>query len=228
MSDTPEMSPLQKAKEDILAAAMPHVVFDGWTDAVLRAAARESDIDESIAREAFPRGAVDLALFYHGKLDCALMDAIANADLSGMKYSDKVAYAVKTRLKIADKEAVRRGVTLFSLPQNLGDGVKALWSTVDVIWRTLGDTSQDVNWYTKRATLSGVYSSTVLFWIGDDSEADQATWEFLDRRIADVMQIEKVKGRVKDTPVGKAMNAMTSWIKAPDPDHKSQYPGYGG
>ena len=228
MTETSEMTPLQKAKEDILAAAMPHVVFDGWTNIVLNAAAREAGVDADLAREAFPRGAIDLALFYHGKGDCALMQAISEADFTGMRFSEKVAYAVKTRLKLADKEAVRRGVTLFSLPLNLGDGIKATWSTVDIIWTSLGDTSYDVNWYTKRATLSGVYSSTVLYWIGDDSAGDQATWDFLDRRIAGVMQIEKVKGRIKDTPLGKVMNQATSWIKAPDPDHKSRYPGFGG
>ena len=61
---------------------------------------------------------------------------------------------------------MRRGMTLFSLPTHAADGAKALWQTCDLIWDTLGDTSDDVNWYTKRATLSGVYSSTLLYLAG--------------------------------------------------------------
>ena len=228
MSDQQEMSPLQKAREAILEAAILHVMFDGWTEPVLKLALNEAGIDPILGREAFPRGAIDLALFYHSKGDCAMMDAVSNADLSGMRYSEKVAFAVKTRLALADKELVRRGVTLFALPQNTGDGLTAMWGTVDAIWNVLGDISEDVNWYTKRATLSGVYSSTILFWIGDDSEGDQASWDFLDRRIENVMLFEKIKGKVKDTPIGQLMDAATSWIKAPDPDHKSKYPGYSG
>ncbi len=57
----------------------------------------------------------------------------------------------------------------------------------------LGDTSTDVNWYTKRATLSAVYASTVLFWLGDDSPNHSRDDDFIDRRIADVMQMEKMK-----------------------------------
>jgi ubiquinone biosynthesis protein COQ9 len=49
------------------------------------------------------------------------------------------------------------------------DGAKAIWGTADRIWTALGDTSDDLNWYTKRATLSAVYGSTVLYWLGDDS-----------------------------------------------------------
>jgi ubiquinone biosynthesis protein COQ9 len=65
-----------------------------------------------------------------------------------------------------------------------------------MIWRAIGDTSTDFNFYTKRGLLSGVLTSTMLFWFGDSSEDSAETWKFLDRRIADVMQIEKVKSAV--------------------------------
>ena len=76
-----------------------------------------------------------------------------------------------------------------------------IWGTADAIWQALGDTSDDVNWYTKRATLSAVYGATVLYWLGDESEGHAATWEFLDRRIENVMQFEMFKAKVRDNPV---------------------------
>jgi ubiquinone biosynthesis protein COQ9 len=68
-----------------------------------------------------------------------------------------------------------------------------LYRTVDRMWRAAGDTSTDFNFYTKRAILAGVYSSTLLRWFTDDSEDEKPTFEFLDRRIEDVMRFEKFK-----------------------------------
>ena len=44
-------------------------------------------------------------------------------------------------------------------------GMKLLYSTVDAMWRAAGDTSTDFNFYTKRAILSAVYSSTLMRWL---------------------------------------------------------------
>jgi ubiquinone biosynthesis protein COQ9 len=137
-----------------------------------------------------------------------------------MKFRDKVAFAVRQRLEaISDKEAARRGATLFALPIHAADGAKLIWGTADAIWTVLGDTSDDVNWYTKRATLSGVYSSTVLYWLGDTSPDHMATWAFLDRRIGDVMKIEEIKARARKNPALSRLMAGPNWlmsrIKAP-------------
>ena len=63
----------------------------------------------------------------------------------------------------------------------------------NAIWVAIGDTSTDYNFYTKRATLAGVFGAVLTFWFSDESEGFAETWSFLDRRIADVMQIEKIK-----------------------------------
>ena len=62
------------------------------------------------------------------------------------------------------------------------------------MWRLAGDTATDYNHYTKRLTLSAVYTSTLLAWLDDDSEGFADTAAFLDRRLDDVMRFEKWKG----------------------------------
>ena len=97
-----------------------------------------------------------------------------------MRFRDKVAHAVRLRLDaVTDKEAVRRGSALFALPHMAPIGSKLIWGTADAIWTALGDTSDDVNYYTKRATLSAVYGAVVLFWLGDDTDEGQATTDFI-------------------------------------------------
>lgn len=192
------------ARDRILDAALAHVPFDGWSEKTLRAALTDSGVADPVARAHFPRGGVDLALAYHARGDAAMTGALAAMDLSGLRFRDRIARAVRTRLELADRELVRRGTTLFSLPQNAPHGARAVWSTVDRIWTALGDASADFNWYTKRASLSAVYGSTVLYWLGDDSAGHEATWDFLDRRIEGVMQFEKMKASVTENQLGKA------------------------
>lgn len=197
-------------KERLLDAALIHVPFDGWSEATFAAAIRDAGLDRAVARAACPRGAVDLALAYHQRGDAQMLARLAETDLTALRYRDRVALAVRYRLEAAeDKELVRRGTTLFSLPLYAPDGARAIWNTCDKIWMALGDTSDDINWYTKRATLSGVYGATVLFWLGDDSLDHQATWAFLDRRIDDVMRFEKFKATVRDN------KALSSLLAAP-------------
>ena len=111
----------------------------------------------------------------------------------------------RLELVAADREAVRRGAALFALPHHAPDGARAIWHTADTIWTALGDESRDFNWYSKRATLSAVYSSALLYWLGDDSPGASATREFVARRIDNVMQIEGFKARLRENPIAAAM-----------------------
>jgi len=221
-------------KDDILDAALAHVAFDGWSDATLIAAAGDVGADMAAVRAVFPRGAVDLAMAFHRRGDAAMLARLAADDLDGMKIREKITYAVRLRLELMDgqNEAVRRGTTLFALPIHAADGARALWETADAIWTAIGDNSEDVNWYTKRMTLSGVYSATVLFWLGDGSEGHMATWAFLDRRIGDVMQVEKLKAQMRQSKVLAPFMAGPNWIldriRAPTGGVPPDMPGHCG
>lgn len=213
-------SDVPNPKDLLLDAALMHVPFDGWSEATWDAALAETDVNPVVATALCPRGAVDLAVAYHQRGDALMLDRLAAADLAEMRFRDRIAAAVRFRLEVVeDKELVRRGMTLFSLPNHAGEGARLVWGTVDQIWTALGDSSDDVNWYTKRATLSGVYSATLLYWLGDDSEDHAASWEFLDRRIENVMQFEKLKAGVRDNKllsgVLKGPMAVLDRIKAP-------------
>ena len=188
-------------REKLLDAALAHVPFDGWSDETFQAAIRDAGVAPGLARGLCPRGAADLAIAYHRRGDAQMVRRLAQADLGQMRFRDRIAAAVRYRLEaVGDRELVRRGMTLFSLPQYAPDGARLLWETCDLIWTALGDNSDDINWYTKRATLSGVYSATVLYWLGDDSEDHAATWAFLDRRIEDVMRFETFKANMRANP----------------------------
>ena len=204
----------------LLAAALPHVAFDGWSETSLRAACQDLSITRQMAALACPRGAIDLAIRFHHDGDEAMQVVLQKKDINAMKIREKITFSVRARLDaIRDKEAVRRGATLMALPQHAAEGAGLVWGTCDRIWAAIGDSSADVNWYTKRLTLSSVYSATVLYWLGDNSPNHQDTWTFLDRRIENVMQFEKFKAQVNANPLAKQLLAGPNWllskIKAP-------------
>lgn len=198
---------LAATRAAVIAAALPHVPFDGWTDRTLAEAVAEAGVDPGLSRLAFPRGGVDLALAFHRDRDRALAADLAGADLLGLRFRDRVAYAVMRRLELVaeDREAVRRGAALFALPHHAADGARAIWQTADTIWTALGDESRDFAWYSKRATLSAVYSSALLYWLGDQSPGFSATRDFVARRIDNVMQVEGVKAKLRGNPIAAAV-----------------------
>ena len=68
----------------------------------------------------------------------------------------------------------------------------------------------------------------VLFWLGDKSSESEKTWEFVDRRLADVMGFEKFKSTLRANPALKPFNDLirksVSGIKSPI-DYDSPKPG---
>lgn len=191
-------TPTDKWREKILAEALAHVAFDGWHDKTLKAAAEKVGASDAELKAAFPRGVADALLFFSSEADRQAVEAIEAADLKPMRVRERVTFAVRQRVEavLKHKEAARRGAAVFALPQHAIDGATAVYRTVDALWRAVGDTSADFNFYTKRLLLSGVFTTTMLYWFADNSEDAKDTWKFLDRRIADVMQIEKVKAQV--------------------------------
>ena len=215
----------------LLDAALPHVAFDGWSQDTFRAAAEDAKLSQSAAQAIAPRGALDLAVAYHRRGDRKMVDRLKDTDLSDMRFRDKVAEALWFRIQaMDDREAVRRASTLFALPLHAAEGARLIWETADHVWTALGDTSQDANWYTKRATLSGVWGATVLYWLGDDSAGHANTRAFIDRRIDDVMRIERVKGQLRDNPLTKPLMSLQASlfgkVRAPDASRMENLPGH--
>ncbi|MCH9019003.1 MAG: COQ9 family protein, partial [Proteobacteria bacterium] len=145
-------------------------------------------------------GGVDAVLAYWAaESDRRMLAGLAKRDLESMRVRDRITAAVRVRLELNAKhrEAIRMALTRAALPGRAPGAMRALWRTVDAMWRAAGDTATDYNFYTKRGLLVGVYASTLLYWLDDKSEGFDDTWAFLDRRIADVMRVPKAIGALK-------------------------------
>lgn len=209
---------MDQTRDDLLVAMLPHVAFEGWSQRALDAGVAEAKIDADEALLAFPGGMREVAAHYFDWADRRMLAALDHRALIRARIRDRIAIGVRTRLeqKADHKEAVRRLAAFLAMPLNAPIAVCATWRTVGEIWYAAGDNATDWNWYSKRGLLYGVYSSTFLFWLNDTSDGHQDSWDFLDRRIADVMRIQQVRTTVDRAAEGlpRALRALGGFVRA--------------
>ena len=192
-----EVSPLERIRRQLALAVGENAAFDGWSRAAVDLAAEQAGIPLEQARLAMPGDAVGLIDLYGQAIDRELGAAFPPERVAAMKIRARIRDLLwqRLRLQAPAKEAIRRSLAILAMPQNLPAAAKLSWRTADGMWRLAGDTATDYNHYTKRATLAAVYGSTLLAWLGDDSEGEADTAAFLDRRIDEVMRFEQFKAR---------------------------------
>lgn len=188
-----------RERDAAMDAILPHVPFDGWTRVALERALADIGADPADATSLFPGGAADMVAAWCDLAD-RRMATDAAATLAGEASLTKRVRAVITARLAANrehKEAIRRALSVLALPHNAPVAAACTARTVDAIWHAAGDHPADFSWYTKRALLAAVYSATILFWLRDTSPDDADTMTFLDRRLADIGRIGKLRGRVE-------------------------------
>jgi len=193
-------SPLAERDRDrLIEAILPNVAFDGWSTAALRSAARELAMPVPEAQALFPHGAPDLVAGFSRWADRRMLDCCEAAPPEGAGTAARVKRALGLRFEVVApwREAVRRALSVLALPPHAALGARLVYETVDGIWYTAGDTASDFSFYTKRATLAGIYGATLLYWLEDRSEDLTETHAFIDRRLADVARFGEARGRLE-------------------------------
>lgn len=187
---------------DLRIALAPAVaeaaVFDGWTPLAVTNAAQAEGVDLEVAKFAFKGGAMAMIGAWIASIDRAMEAALPGEALAGLKIRERIRRLVQFRLDAlaGEQEALRRALAIMAMPHNAAQALRLGWSSADAMWRLAGDTATDYNHYTKRMTLGALYASTLAVFAHDESEGFAETRGFLERRIDNVMQFEKLKSQV--------------------------------
>ena len=194
-----KIDPSVKARRAILDAALPNVAFDGWTSTSLKQAVKAAGLPGGAEELYFSGGPLELIDFWNAECDRIASEELTKLDLPNMRIRDKVTAGVLARFYAIGphEEAARRAIARTALPDGLSLSPKILWAAADTIWRGIGDTSTDFNYYTKRTTLSAVISTSLAAWLSDDDPQKAKARKFLDARIENVMQFETAKFKAK-------------------------------
>lgn len=174
-------------------------VFDGWTREAVANAAADAGADPDVAVYAFPGGAMDMIEAWVRHVDAAMIRAFPAEALAGLPMHKRVRRLLQFRLDAisGQDEALRRALAIMAMPQNAARAMRLGWQSADTMWRLAGDTAADINHYTKRAILAGIYAATLAIFVDDRSVGKAETLAFLDRRLAGVARIEKAKARLR-------------------------------
>ena len=189
-------------KTKLLLSFLENVPFDGWSWQTLYFSANEialvkskkiSEIEKYNIRNLFNNSLIDIIQEFNIYLDNEMKESFKKSKPKNMRIPDKIKSQIMLRLKAASKfkEAARISLGMMALPKNSKIALTMLYKTCDVIWRDCGDKSTDFSFYTKRLILSGVYSSTLSYWL---NESDFTRVEdFLQRRLDNVSNFGKIK-----------------------------------
>ena len=192
----------KKTKTKLLLSFLENVPFDGWSwetlyfsavDTGLIKSKKLSEIEKDNIRNLFNNSLVNIVQEFNVYLDNEMKESFKKSKSKNFRIPDKIMSQIILRLKAANKfkESVRISLGMMALPKNSKIALDMLYKTCDIIWRDCGDKSTDFSFYTKRLILSGVYSSTLSYWL---NESDFAKVEdFLQRRLNNVSNFGKIK-----------------------------------
>ncbi|XP_074533043.1 ubiquinone biosynthesis protein COQ9, mitochondrial [Halichoeres trimaculatus] len=191
----------------ILTAALEFVPLHGWSMEAIAAGAETLGLS-SASTGMFYNGAGDLVLHFISQCNSQLTEILAEqhnqvqlGQAEKKRTADFLRDAVETRLRmhIPYIDSWPQAMSILLLPHNIPNSLKHLSTLVDDIWFYAGDRSTDMNWYTKRAALTGIYNTTELVMVQDSSPDFQDTWNFLDNRIQDVVNMATTAKQVQST-----------------------------
>jgi len=209
-SEAPRPENSAATREAILEAALGHVQTMGWSvDAIARGCSENNLSVASVGM--FSGGAGDLVLYFLRKcnkeLDAKLIDLKAKKPSAEERFSgvgeeekpsharttEKLAAAVQMRLEMILPfiETWPQAMTVAALPQNASNTMKIQAELLDIIWQHVGDQTESVEWYSRRAALAAVYAATELHLLTDKSPSKEATWNFLGGRLQEASFIGK-------------------------------------
>ncbi|KAM9816572.1 ubiquinone biosynthesis protein COQ9, mitochondrial isoform X1 [Syngnathus typhle] len=201
----------EQLQSKVLNAALEFVPQHGWTMDSIAAGAETLGLS-SASIGMFYNGAGDLVLHFIAQCNSQLGETLAEQQKQVQlgqeepkKTTDFLREAIETRLRmhITYIETWPQAMSILLLPYNIPKSLEHLATLVDDIWYYNGDRSTDMNWYTKRAALTGIYNTTELVMLQDSSPDFQDTWNFLDNRIQDIASIVSSAKQIQST--SKAM-----------------------
>lgn len=203
MGQTDTQTNTRAMRSQLINAALPDIMFDGWSLETLEQTAIKEGYDALTVKAAFPGGLVDILDAFADNADQEMLAALQETNAADLRVRERIRTALLARFSYLNlhKEAVKESLKFWLNPLNKPRLAKIIWRTADQIWIWAGDTSTDYNHYTKRALLSGIIGPAMLVWLNDHSEDMNKTTRFIDARIANVLSfgglIHKIKSRTQ-------------------------------
>jgi ubiquinone biosynthesis protein COQ9 len=186
-------------KKSILEKAVEFIPEDGFTSEALSRAAVSIGYS-AITAGMFENGGYALIDHVMQKASLHMSDEMEKLDLQSVSVNDRIIQGVMFRIHFISQFYPKwsQAMAIGALPQNLPYTIKSLAIMADELWWLAGDRSTDINWYSRRALLIGIYTATETFSLTDTSKDFAETKEFLIRRVNEIASIGQATGNLLD------------------------------
>lgn len=193
------MTKIEKQREEFIQAAIPFICKNGWHNAAL----------EETSKKLFQDPLYYKTLF--DSISSAVQHFQENEDARILKKIGKKKEKESIRIHIGKMVLCRikelsGGIEMhkalkeyYASIKHLDEGTKSLWRSADVIWRAAGDTSTDMNHYSKRFLLSSIMLASYKHYIKSPGDIDEYVTDSLDKL---VKRMQKLKiPKIEDIPI---------------------------
>uniref|UniRef100_A0A6B2LDG8 Ubiquinone biosynthesis protein n=1 Tax=Arcella intermedia TaxID=1963864 RepID=A0A6B2LDG8_9EUKA len=187
---------MEEKRKEILDNALRNVHTLGWTYEALALGASQAGLPPT-AHGIITNGPIDLVHYFIDQCNIKFLSDLP--ELNKIPLKSRIETLIRLRLSLYVPYISRwsEALGLLAQPQNLPTSVPKLAKLIDEIWYQAGDDTTDHNWYIKRAVLTGIYTSTELYMLTDLSENHASTWEFLHRRIEDMIVLSEYQSSLE-------------------------------
>ncbi|MDB1135438.1 COQ9 family protein [Candidatus Anaplasma sp. TIGMIC] len=171
----------------------------GVTDEALLEACSRLHLEDSLYK--FPRGIRDVLEHMYNALICHISSEYNDKNREEIpRVRDKILWllhqCVGFHAGLPECRLLMKAVVAYCLvPKNTCFAGAMAFKIADEIWHLAQDSSTDFSYYTKRITLSTVYIMSMLHMVEDTSDNYAATYDFMRRRVDNVVAFHKMKGR---------------------------------
>ncbi|KAI3711510.1 hypothetical protein L1987_70048 [Smallanthus sonchifolius] len=184
----------------VLAASLHHVIRLGWTEAAMIAGARDVAVSPSIVG-AIPRKEAALVEYFMDECLQKLIHKIDSGELQlqDLVASECIAKLIKLRLQMQAPYISKwpQALSIQAQPSNISTSFKQRAMLVDEFWHASNDQGSGVDWYIKRTVVGGIYLTTEIYMLTDNSTDFEDTWVFLKERVRDAFDLKKTFQEVK-------------------------------
>jgi len=191
-------------KANILKNFIENAPFDGWNENNIASTIKAEGLEEGYAEVLFPEGIRSLNNDIAKQCASLVNKQIKGLNLKGLRVPEKVEKLCHLKILTyheifgGNKEALKKYFASSLNPNNTLNSFKYIFEFSSDVWNFLGDKSTDFSYYTKRLSLSKIYSEAALYSLSDESEGLELTAQFLKRTIDGLMKFHRLKQKFLD------------------------------
>lgn len=190
-------------KQELRQKFIESLDFEGWSQQALEKAAKDIGLEPGYLGVMYPGGIAEFTNEFVDECNNTAFNKTKNEDFKKLRTTQKVEELIYQRIatyhrELGDLNRLRKFAGYSANPAHVAGSARNIYDFASDVWYSLNDKSTDISYYTKRLSLSAIYTKSMLYSLGDKSDNLQQTRKFIQKSIDGLMKINKLKQKLND------------------------------